>query len=284
MSTTTGHSCPAASEDHEPRRRLLHPRAQATVGGDHERSVARLAHDGVVTLPGRVHRAYAAHDCPARPRAWRHLRGRAPPRRTAATASTSCRCRRPAAPGRSFHQPSDLLPTTFAASTTRTCIASDWSQDRAAVQTWLDAYERLWREPGTDRLGEVFSDDATYLASPWATPRDRARRDRWVLGLRARRRRGVHDDQRDRGRGRGHGGGARRGGLRACRDPGRWRDLWIARARRATAGARTSRSGRSRPTSPTVTDHSVSWARWTARPPARERAGARRAHRSHGGA
>ncbi|GGM28473.1 nuclear transport factor 2 family protein [Promicromonospora citrea] len=39
-----------------------------------------------------------------------------------------------------------------------------------AVSTWVDAYERLWRTPGTDALGELFTDDATYRTSPWAEP------------------------------------------------------------------------------------------------------------------
>ena len=42
--------------------------------------------------------------------------------------------------------------------------------DRADVDTWVAAYERLWRTPGTDRLAEVFTDDVSYLTSPWAKP------------------------------------------------------------------------------------------------------------------
>jgi ketosteroid isomerase-like protein len=42
--------------------------------------------------------------------------------------------------------------------------------DRSAVETWLADYERLWRTPGTDRLGELFADDASYSPSPWAPP------------------------------------------------------------------------------------------------------------------
>lgn len=41
--------------------------------------------------------------------------------------------------------------------------------DRAGVERWLDAYERLWRTPGTDRLLELFTPDASYLPSPWAS-------------------------------------------------------------------------------------------------------------------
>lgn len=39
---------------------------------------------------------------------------------------------------------------------------------RSAVEAWLADYERLWRTSGTDNLGELFADDATYLPSPWA--------------------------------------------------------------------------------------------------------------------
>jgi ketosteroid isomerase-like protein len=38
------------------------------------------------------------------------------------------------------------------------------------IEHWVEAYERLWRTPGTDRLGELFAPDATYLTSPWAKP------------------------------------------------------------------------------------------------------------------
>ncbi len=40
--------------------------------------------------------------------------------------------------------------------------------DRAAVETWVAGYERLWRRPGTDLLGELFTPDASYRPSPWA--------------------------------------------------------------------------------------------------------------------
>lgn len=42
--------------------------------------------------------------------------------------------------------------------------------ERTAVERWVADYERLWRAPGTGRLGELFAPDATYLASPWAQP------------------------------------------------------------------------------------------------------------------
>jgi hypothetical protein len=32
------------------------------------------------------------------------------------------------------------------------------------------AYERLWRTPGTDRLGELFAQDATYSTAPYEAP------------------------------------------------------------------------------------------------------------------
>jgi ketosteroid isomerase-like protein len=42
--------------------------------------------------------------------------------------------------------------------------------DRAAVQRWVDGYETAWRTAGTDGLATLFSDDATYLHSPYAEP------------------------------------------------------------------------------------------------------------------
>ena len=42
--------------------------------------------------------------------------------------------------------------------------------DRSGVERWIERYERAWRTAGTDRLGELFSPDASYLPSPWATP------------------------------------------------------------------------------------------------------------------
>jgi diadenosine tetraphosphate (Ap4A) HIT family hydrolase len=42
--------------------------------------------------------------------------------------------------------------------------------DRDTVKRWVVEYERLWRTPGTDRLGELFTPDARYLPSPWAEP------------------------------------------------------------------------------------------------------------------
>ena len=42
--------------------------------------------------------------------------------------------------------------------------------DRDDVRRWVGRYEEVWRTPGTSALGELFTEDATYLASPWATP------------------------------------------------------------------------------------------------------------------
>ena len=42
--------------------------------------------------------------------------------------------------------------------------------DRAALQKWISDYERLWRTAGTDRLPELFAEDADYLTSPWERP------------------------------------------------------------------------------------------------------------------
>ena len=40
--------------------------------------------------------------------------------------------------------------------------------DREAVARWVEAYERAWRSPGTEQLGELFSPDVSYVPSPWA--------------------------------------------------------------------------------------------------------------------
>jgi ketosteroid isomerase-like protein len=42
--------------------------------------------------------------------------------------------------------------------------------DAAEVDRWVADYERVWRTPGTEALSEIFTDDATYLPSPWADP------------------------------------------------------------------------------------------------------------------
>lgn len=42
--------------------------------------------------------------------------------------------------------------------------------DRDALRDWVDAYERAWRAPGTDGLGALFADDATYSTAPFESP------------------------------------------------------------------------------------------------------------------
>jgi hypothetical protein len=42
--------------------------------------------------------------------------------------------------------------------------------ERAAVQRWVEAYERAWRTAGTDELDRLFAAGATYQVSPWARP------------------------------------------------------------------------------------------------------------------
>ncbi len=39
--------------------------------------------------------------------------------------------------------------------------------DRNDVQAWVRDYERAWRTAGTETLGQLFTDDATYRMSPW---------------------------------------------------------------------------------------------------------------------
>jgi ketosteroid isomerase-like protein len=39
--------------------------------------------------------------------------------------------------------------------------------DRAAVDRWVAGYEAAWRAPGTESLGSLFTEDATYLQSPY---------------------------------------------------------------------------------------------------------------------
>jgi ketosteroid isomerase-like protein len=42
--------------------------------------------------------------------------------------------------------------------------------DRASFAAWIEAYERAWRTAGTDSLGELFTDDASYRMSPYEEP------------------------------------------------------------------------------------------------------------------
>lgn len=42
--------------------------------------------------------------------------------------------------------------------------------DRATVTRWLAAYEAAWRAPGTEDVANLFTDDASYLKSPYEQP------------------------------------------------------------------------------------------------------------------
>jgi ketosteroid isomerase-like protein len=42
--------------------------------------------------------------------------------------------------------------------------------ERAAVSRWLFGYEAAWRAPGTEGLARLFTEDATYLQSPYEQP------------------------------------------------------------------------------------------------------------------
>ncbi len=44
------------------------------------------------------------------------------------------------------------------------------SPDRSPVTRWVQSYVDVWRAPGTERLAEIFTDDASYLPSPWREP------------------------------------------------------------------------------------------------------------------
>lgn len=41
---------------------------------------------------------------------------------------------------------------------------------RADVESWIEAYERSWRTPGTDSLADLFANGATYRMSPYEEP------------------------------------------------------------------------------------------------------------------
>jgi len=43
--------------------------------------------------------------------------------------------------------------------------------DHSQLGAWIDAYERLWRTPGTDGLDELFTGDATYSMGPFERTR-----------------------------------------------------------------------------------------------------------------
>ena len=42
--------------------------------------------------------------------------------------------------------------------------------ERVDVERWVGAYVEAWSTPGTDAIGGIFTEDATYSPSPWATP------------------------------------------------------------------------------------------------------------------
>ena len=42
--------------------------------------------------------------------------------------------------------------------------------DQRAVVDWIARYERAWRAPGTVALAGIFTEDVTYVPSPWAKP------------------------------------------------------------------------------------------------------------------
>ncbi|MBO4209151.1 YybH family protein [Micromonospora echinofusca] len=42
--------------------------------------------------------------------------------------------------------------------------------DRKQVTDWVGAYERAWRTPGTEVLATIFTEEASYLQSPYWTP------------------------------------------------------------------------------------------------------------------
>ncbi|MFC0529486.1 YybH family protein [Phytohabitans kaempferiae] len=42
--------------------------------------------------------------------------------------------------------------------------------EHSDVLGWVDAYERAWRSPGTETLGEIFTEGASYLQGPWDEP------------------------------------------------------------------------------------------------------------------
>jgi ketosteroid isomerase-like protein len=42
--------------------------------------------------------------------------------------------------------------------------------DRTQVVSWVAAYERAWRTPGTDALAAIFTADASYLQGPYRQP------------------------------------------------------------------------------------------------------------------
>jgi mannose-6-phosphate isomerase-like protein (cupin superfamily) len=44
------------------------------------------------------------------------------------------------------------------------------ASDDEALLAWIAGYEQAWRSPGTDLLGQLFTDDAEYLVTPYDEP------------------------------------------------------------------------------------------------------------------
>jgi ketosteroid isomerase-like protein len=42
--------------------------------------------------------------------------------------------------------------------------------ERPALQAWIDGYEAAWRTAGAEPLRKLFTDDASYLPSPYEEP------------------------------------------------------------------------------------------------------------------
>ena len=55
-------------------------------------------------------------------------------------------------------------------SAARSRICSDTDIDRAGFKSWIAAYERAWRTPGTETLSGLFAPDATYVNAPFRDP------------------------------------------------------------------------------------------------------------------
>ena len=43
--------------------------------------------------------------------------------------------------------------------------------ERQPVLDWIDRYEHAWRAEGTDALHDLFTEDASYLQSPYEAPK-----------------------------------------------------------------------------------------------------------------
>lgn len=42
--------------------------------------------------------------------------------------------------------------------------------ERADFESWIEAYERAWRTPGTEGLADLFTTDASYVNAPFQEP------------------------------------------------------------------------------------------------------------------